>query len=100
MGTAENFLKASFRILLVVGFLSYIVLAGISESRKFETRTLISCSRQADRSLKQSKLIGEEKYVLHPKRDIHFTSKRRVPNRSDPIHNRRAGNSGKPPGQP
>ncbi|KAL4315248.1 hypothetical protein HN51_069434 [Arachis hypogaea] len=31
--------------------------------------------------------------------DFNYMSKRRVPNGPDPIHNRRAGNSGRPPGQ-
>ncbi|MED6163183.1 hypothetical protein PIB30_077463 [Stylosanthes scabra] len=32
-------------------------------------------------------------------KDFNYMSKRRVPNGPDPIHNRRAGNSGRPPGQ-
>lgn len=89
MGTAENFLKASLRTLLPVGLVSLIVLAGMLESGNFETKTLISYSWQGDKSWKHRKLIGEENYgVNHPMSDLHFMSKRRVPNRSDPIHNR------------
>ncbi|XP_030499099.2 uncharacterized protein LOC115714513 [Cannabis sativa] len=44
-------------------------------------------------------VVGKEK-LAHPKLDlINYMSKRRVPNGPDPIHNRRAGKSGRPPGQ-
>lgn len=89
MGTAKNFLKALLRILFLVGFISLIVLAGVLESVEFDTKTPISYSWQGDKSSKQRKLIGEENYGAdHPMSDLHFMSKRRVPNRSDPIHNR------------
>ncbi|PHU02742.1 hypothetical protein BC332_27993 [Capsicum chinense] len=36
---------------------------------------------------------------VHPKIDLNLVSKRRVPNGPDPIHNRRARSSRRPPGQ-
>ncbi|KGN47786.1 uncharacterized protein LOC101209880 [Cucumis sativus] len=39
------------------------------------------------------------KVVDHPEWHLNYMSKRRVPNGPDPIHNRRAGNSGRPPGK-
>ncbi|KAF5443228.1 hypothetical protein F2P56_035803 [Juglans regia] len=41
---------------------------------------------------------GEKQLVDHPELDLNCMSKRRVPNGPDPIHNRRAGHSGRPPG--
>eukprot|EP01018_Ginkgo_biloba_P038542 Gb_27897 [translate_table: standard] len=42
--------------------------------------------------------LGKNKGPAHPDFDLNYTSmKRRVPNGSDPIHNRRAGKSREPP---
>ncbi|KAK8627334.1 hypothetical protein V6N13_134947 [Hibiscus sabdariffa] len=35
--------------------------------------------------------------LVHHRMDLNYMSKRRVPNGPDPIHNRRAGNSRRPP---
>ncbi|KAK3223190.1 hypothetical protein Dsin_010215 [Dipteronia sinensis] len=43
--------------------------------------------------------LGREKHLNAPELDLNYMSKRRVPNGPDPIHNRRAGNSRRPPGQ-
>ncbi|KAK3442404.1 hypothetical protein EUGRSUZ_B02578 [Eucalyptus grandis] len=49
---------------------------------------------------RNSELIDrEKKLVFRPRSDLYYMSKRRVPNGSDPIHNRRSGNSKQPPGQ-
>ncbi|GMH15351.1 hypothetical protein Nepgr_017192 [Nepenthes gracilis] len=37
--------------------------------------------------------------VVQPKMDANYMSERSVPDGSDPIHNRRAGNSRQPPGR-
>ncbi|KAJ6351613.1 hypothetical protein OIU85_005448 [Salix viminalis] len=46
-------------------------------------------------------LIGREKQLVYdPELDLNFVmNKRKVPNGPDPIHNRRAGNSKRPPGR-
>ncbi|KNA15823.1 hypothetical protein SOVF_094570 [Spinacia oleracea] len=43
--------------------------------------------------------VGRGKLSARSKVDINYMSKRKVPNGPDPIHNRRAGNSRRPPGQ-
>lgn len=91
METAENFIKASsYRILVLVGLLSLIVLSGMLGSRKSETKPVLIRRSYGDISWKhRMQLIGDENYGVHyPQSDHHLTSKRRVPNRSDPIHNR------------
>ncbi|XP_031125545.1 CLAVATA3/ESR (CLE)-related protein 25-like [Ipomoea triloba] len=51
-------------------------------------------------SMKEVDMRIDENTNFHRKMDlINFISKRRVPNGSDPIHNRKAGNSRRPPGQ-
>ncbi|KAK4790808.1 hypothetical protein SAY86_031221 [Trapa natans] len=44
---------------------------------------------------------GEAKpsLVARTEPDLYYSSNRKVPKGPDPIHNRRAGNSGRPPGQ-
>ncbi|CAK9313277.1 unnamed protein product [Citrullus colocynthis] len=42
---------------------------------------------------------GGRNKLVHPEWHLNYISKRRVPNGPDPIHNRRAGNSGRPPGK-
>ncbi|KAL8137713.1 hypothetical protein V2J09_003714 [Rumex salicifolius] len=37
--------------------------------------------------------------IVHPKIDVNYMSNRRVPKGPDPIHNRRASNSRRPPGK-
>ncbi|CAN4124332.1 unnamed protein product [Withania somnifera] len=50
--------------------------------------------------MKSSKLMKTHKSShAHPKIDFNLVSKRRVPNGPDPIHNRRARSSRRPPGQ-
>ncbi|XP_062150042.1 CLAVATA3/ESR (CLE)-related protein 25 [Alnus glutinosa] len=50
-------------------------------------------------NFKHADVMGREKLVDHPELDFNYISKRKVPNGPDPIHNRRTGNSGRPPGR-
>ncbi|XP_058073820.1 CLAVATA3/ESR (CLE)-related protein 25-like [Magnolia sinica] len=50
-------------------------------------------------SFKQSEVMGRDGPTFHHDLDLNYMSKRRVPNGPDPIHNRRAGNSRRPPGR-
>ncbi|CAA3010442.1 CLAVATA3 ESR (CLE)-related 25 [Olea europaea subsp. europaea] len=50
-------------------------------------------------SMKHMQMIGTGNHKVLAKFDLNYTNKRRVPNGSDPIHNRKAGNSHQPPGQ-
>ncbi|KAM0987341.1 hypothetical protein ACFX13_011681 [Malus domestica] len=75
------------RTLAVVGFIC-LLLVGTLET---QGGTSTAASKHTD-------AVGRGKLV-HPDLNFNYMSKRRVPNGPDPIHNRRAGNSGRPPGQ-
>ncbi|KAF3431361.1 hypothetical protein FNV43_RR26092 [Rhamnella rubrinervis] len=87
--TSSCFSKLLFRAL--VGFICLLLVATL----RSETETN-SASFETEYSA--AEVIGREKLV-RPELDLNYMSKRRVPNGPDPIHNRRAGNSGRPPGQ-
>ncbi|KAI3412304.1 uncharacterized protein J3R85_017562 [Psidium guajava] len=55
--------------------------------------------RSKGKAVNSEVMDREKKLVFRPPSDLYYTSKRRVPNGPDPIHNRRAGNSKRPPGQ-
>lgn len=87
------FFKALFGALAVVGLICLLS----PESGGNSTSTLTTT--QSTANLKRADALGREKFIDHPELDLNYMSKRRVPNGPDPIHNRRAGNSGRPPGQ-
>ncbi|KAH7515829.1 CLAVATA3/ESR (CLE)-related protein 25 [Ziziphus jujuba] len=89
--TISCFSKLLFRALAVVGFI-WILLVGTGDTKS------ASFVAESAGNIKDSDVVGREKLV-RPQLDINYMSKRRVPNGPDPIHNRRAGNSGRPPGQ-
>ncbi|KAL8111920.1 hypothetical protein AgCh_019570 [Apium graveolens] len=83
-------IRAMFSILILVG-LGLSLGVGMLESVESETNSTY---------LSKSEVAAEKLLQVHPNSDFNFNmSKRRVPNGPDPIHNRRAGNSGRPPGQ-
>ncbi|XP_062111742.1 CLAVATA3/ESR (CLE)-related protein 25-like [Humulus lupulus] len=98
-----HLLKLLVRGLAVVG-LMWILLAGTPEGTAGttpNTKSNLAPTESAGKITGKDQVVveGEEKLV-HPKLDlINYMSKRRVPNGPDPIHNRRAGKSGRPPGQ-
>lgn len=97
MGSRGRFLKALFGILTLVGFV-YLLLVGMLETGESQTKTMNLSGSAA--SFKHMKLVfGDGEKVGTNSDLINYMSKRRVPNGPDPIHNRRAGNSGRPPGQ-
>lgn len=87
-----KFSKGLFGALISVGFI-FLLFVGLlaTESSTLTTRSL--------RSFKHMEAIGTEKLLVYPDLDLNYMSKRRIPNGPDPIHNRRAGNSKRPPGQ-
>ncbi|XP_039045033.1 CLAVATA3/ESR (CLE)-related protein 25-like [Hibiscus syriacus] len=98
-----------FITLVVLGVVSFISI-GILQSEGHGTKTTIArgdhrswtstTTAKLQQREEQVKVLGKgESSVAHPKQDLNYMSKRRVPNGPDPIHNRRAGNSGRPPGQ-
>ncbi|KAJ4711216.1 CLAVATA3/ESR (CLE)-related protein 25-like [Melia azedarach] len=73
------------------------MLIGSLESGGNLTTALTTKSTQ---NLKYAEALDRAKFIDHPNLDLNYMmSKRRVPNGPDPIHNRRAGNSRRPPGQ-
>ncbi|KAE8698886.1 Phosphatase 2A-2 [Hibiscus syriacus] len=107
MGAAGSSLL--FRTLVVLGFM-LVISNGIQQRQDHKTKTTITgvdhrswtstTAAKLQQREEQVKVLGKGKSsVAHPKQDLNYMSKRRVPNGPDPIHNRRAGNSGRPPGQ-
>ncbi|KAF9673470.1 hypothetical protein SADUNF_Sadunf10G0027700 [Salix dunnii] len=86
----------SFVLLLLVGALESGATSEITTSR-------LASAQAAQNDLKndrEKEVIGREKLVYNSELDLNYMmSKRRVPNGPDPIHNRRAGNSKRPPGR-
>ncbi|KAL5759666.1 hypothetical protein ACOSP7_018186 [Xanthoceras sorbifolium] len=99
MGRSSSYFlfRGLFGALTVVGFI-WLLLVGTLESggNKDTTAALKS---QSTENLHRMEASGREKYLNRPEMDLDSMSKRRVPNGPDPIHNRRAGNSRRPPGQ-
>ncbi|XP_039068786.1 uncharacterized protein LOC120215071 [Hibiscus syriacus] len=102
-------LKALFGTLVVLGF--FLVGTLQSEGNETTRKTTLRIADDDDESWswkgkvllqkeEQVKDLGKGKSSLvHRRMDLNYMSKRRVPNGPDPIHNRRAGNSRRPPGQ-
>ncbi|XP_058772388.1 CLAVATA3/ESR (CLE)-related protein 25-like [Vicia villosa] len=80
-----------FRVLVVVGFVCFMFFGSLVSGG----RTVQTTSTTTKLDDEQVDVVGNHDAQL----DFNYMSKRRVPNGPDPIHNRRAGNSGRPPGQ-
>ncbi|KAJ0038093.1 hypothetical protein Pint_23108 [Pistacia integerrima] len=96
MGSSCFFFRALFGAVAVAGFI-LLLLIGSLESGGNKAATTLSTQFQGNRDHVDS--LGREKSIDHQKLDLNHMSKRRVPNGPDPIHNRRAGKSRRPPGQ-
>ncbi|XP_027361997.1 CLAVATA3/ESR (CLE)-related protein 25 [Abrus precatorius] len=96
MGTSTSFfLPRFFRALAVVGLVCLLVLGSLGSGEGTRQPT----TQWSDERVKHEQVLGRDKPVNRAELDFNYMSKRRVPNGPDPIHNRRAGNSGRPPGQ-
>uniref|UniRef100_A0A5B6YXE7 Putative CLAVATA3/ESR (CLE)-related protein 25 n=1 Tax=Davidia involucrata TaxID=16924 RepID=A0A5B6YXE7_DAVIN len=96
MGSRGRFFKALFGALALLGFIWFLFVVGILESGG--TRTTTARNGRPAGSLEHMEvIIAREKPAESS--DLNYMSNRRVPNGPDPIHNRRAGNSGQPPRQ-
>ncbi|KAI4314249.1 hypothetical protein L6164_027177 [Bauhinia variegata] len=85
-----------FRALVLVGLLCLVAVGSFGA----RTRGATTLSTWSAETLKHDgDVLGREKPIDHEELDFSYMSKRRVPNGPDPIHNRRAGNSGRPPGR-
>ncbi|TXG56399.1 hypothetical protein EZV62_017712 [Acer yangbiense] len=108
-----NLLKGLFGGVAVVGFMWLLLVDAAVESgggnkemttaaaAAFTTSQTQQSSTSSTGNLNRVEMdsLGREKYLNAPELDLNYMSKRRVPNGPDPIHNRRAGNSRRPPGQ-
>ncbi|KAJ0042986.1 hypothetical protein Pint_19356 [Pistacia integerrima] len=63
------------------------------------TTTTTTVTVPSTENFRDWKLIQPEKLHTHQDFDLHYVSKRRVPNGPDPIHNRRVVKSRQPPGR-
>lgn len=85
LGSGRNSSKGLFGSVLLLGFLCLLCFAMISNHpRRLATSTVPSSK-------------SFERIAGHHASHIHYASKRRVPNGPDPIHNRRARKSTRPP---
>ncbi|CAH9071310.1 unnamed protein product [Cuscuta europaea] len=99
--------KVSFYGSIVLLGLVWLLLVGVlhneTSTTTIATRTRTTCSdhnRGGGRGRRMNMDDGRKSEVsssVHV--DPNFMSKRKVPNGPDPIHNRRAGNSHRPPGR-
>ncbi|KAL8114651.1 hypothetical protein AgCh_021494 [Apium graveolens] len=82
--------RGLLRSVFLLGCLGLLCFGMISnQPRRLAISTVLS-SRSFE-------LIGKQRIAGHHASGIHYVSKRRVPNGPDPIHNRRAGKSTRPP---
>ncbi|XP_012091994.1 CLAVATA3/ESR (CLE)-related protein 25 [Jatropha curcas] len=87
--------KLLFVVIATLGFLWLLLVATLEAHEANRTTT------SAANFIKHDKVeLGREKLIYDPELDFNYMmSKRKVPNGPDPIHNRRAGNSKRPPGR-
>ncbi|KAJ4850783.1 hypothetical protein Tsubulata_046629 [Turnera subulata] len=89
-----------YKVLFGVGIVGFVTLLLAAETLETEAAKARTVRVQGIRNLKHEVVLGGEKLVYNPELDLNFMmSKRKVPNGPDPIHNRRAGNSKRPPGR-
>ncbi|OAY61498.1 CLAVATA3/ESR (CLE)-related protein 25 isoform X2 [Manihot esculenta] len=87
--------KVLFGAITTLGFVCLLLVAILQTEATKSTTTV-----QAAASLKHEADIGRERLLYDPDLDLNYMiSKRKIPNGPDPIHNRRAGNSKRPPGR-
>ncbi|KAF2325399.1 hypothetical protein P3X46_003014 [Hevea brasiliensis] len=88
--------KVLFGAIATLGFVCLLLIATLQTGATKSTTTAV----QATPSFKHEADIGREKLIYDPDLDLNYMmSKRKVPNGPDPIHNRKAGNSKRPPGR-
>ncbi|XP_057528864.1 uncharacterized protein LOC130807610 isoform X2 [Amaranthus tricolor] len=98
-------IKGLLRLILLVSFvwLSLVGLLAYGDQAK-STKILHNNNNNVnkhDQHVKheESVTIGRGKVIAHSEVDFNYMSKRKVPSGPDPIHNRRARNSRRPPGE-
>ncbi|XP_011071284.1 CLAVATA3/ESR (CLE)-related protein 25-like [Sesamum indicum] len=88
MSSSSKMLKVLLRLLVLVGVFRFLIVAAATEGG-------------GGRRVKDDDVIRgrENEMKAVSKFDLNYSTKRKVPNGPDPIHNRRAGSSRQPPGQ-
>lgn len=93
-----SWLPTSFfcgRALAIVGVVCLLVVGSLTSV----PATTLSSEERLKHEFVLGRTDSDHKHVNQQELDFNYMSKRRVPNGPDPIHNRRAGNSGRPPGR-
>ncbi|XP_050374088.1 uncharacterized protein LOC126791656 [Argentina anserina] len=91
---------------MVVGFILVLLVATLDSTSTDQAQggigstksTHMTPSSASSYQFSGTSMKPEDQKLVHPELDLNYMSKRRVPNGPDPIHNRRSGNSGRPPG--
>ncbi|XP_047963770.1 uncharacterized protein LOC125208232 isoform X1 [Salvia hispanica] len=102
----REFLKASLRLVLLLGFLRFLIIEANHHHRHHEPRIrafgMLVIKKEASGNTKnefvEAMNVVKKKHRNLSKLELNYMSKRRVPNGPDPIHNRGAGKSHRPPG--
>ncbi|EEF42240.1 CLAVATA3/ESR (CLE)-related protein 25 [Ricinus communis] len=92
--------KVLYGVIAMLGFVWLLSVATLESAAATKTTTPLTVQLSTTGNPKHEVDIGREKLVYDPELDLNYMmSKRKVPNGPDPIHNRRAGNSKRPPGR-
>ncbi|KAK8492565.1 hypothetical protein V6N13_017540 [Hibiscus sabdariffa] len=99
MGGSSLSFKALFRTLMLLGLIFVGLGTLLLQSRGNKTTRIVNHDESWSSLEEQADGQGKGKSTLvHQRMDLNYmSSKRRVPNGPDPIHNRRAGHSRRPP---
>ncbi|XP_042054446.1 uncharacterized protein LOC121799171 [Salvia splendens] len=104
----KGFLKACLRLVLLLGFLQFLITEAHHhhhhrhQEPRIRAFRMLVMKKEASGNMKnefvEAMNMVKKKHRNLSKLELNYTSKRRVPNGPDPIHNRGAGKSHRPPG--
>ncbi|KAG6654407.1 hypothetical protein I3843_05G132300 [Carya illinoinensis] len=103
-GSSSSSSRGSSHLKVLFGALALVVVIFLftvsSQQQGGRTEIAPTLASDSGRNPKlHAYVMGRGNFVDHPELNLNYMSKRRVPNGPDPIHNRRTGNSGRPPGR-
>ncbi|PIA62366.1 hypothetical protein AQUCO_00200398v1 [Aquilegia coerulea] len=90
-------MKSLFGVIVIMCFIWIMLVQIVSCGTTTTTTTTKGNFKRLDVIPRDRDHVVHHHHHLHS--DPNFMSKRKVPNGPDPIHNRRAGKSGQPPGR-